>query len=194
MRAGVAILAPCLAGLVANTVLLVVRGSHKAEALFQHLPCCEDVDGINVRRMLYAMNQRIELLLDRDHILGHALVMKARSFQALQQTFKTNVMPLLEEYFFEDWSKIAQVLQNDFVVEQTDAHNVWLGETDTYQSRVYRYDLEAFGEPSETAFSGQLTSFFSSLSSLATAPDDNVQKRGREVVDTLKFAPRRRHL
>ncbi len=36
----------------------------------------------------------------------------------------------------------------------------------------------AFGEPSETAFSGQLTSFFSSLSALATSPDDNVQKKG----------------
>ncbi|MFT7617181.1 MAG: flagellar hook-associated protein FlgK [Planctomycetota bacterium] len=36
----------------------------------------------------------------------------------------------------------------------------------------------AFGEPSDTAFSGQLTSFFSSLSSLATSPADNVQKKG----------------
>lgn len=99
----------------------------------------DNVEGVNLKRMLYAMNQRIELLLDRDHILGHALIMNVTSIASLAHTFETNIMPLLEEYFFENWDKINQVLnKNGFIKELKGAHNTWLGSDDDYASKSYR--------------------------------------------------------
>lgn len=77
------------------------------------------VDGrdIDVRRMLHRMNERIEALYDRDHTIGHAyftpLVVIPNGparFTAFTGIFRTRILPLLEEYFFEDWQKIRLVL------------------------------------------------------------------------------------
>jgi 5-methylcytosine-specific restriction protein B len=103
-----------------------------------------DVEGINIRHMLYAMNQRIELLLDREHILGHALLMKVKTLMDLESAFKSSIMPVLEEYFFEDWGQINQVLNsNGFIEEQKDARNTWLGSTDEYAAKSYKVNLNA---------------------------------------------------
>lgn len=72
---------------------------------------------IDVRRMLERINERIEALYDRDHCIGHAYFTHLWSktdgpdrFDALADTFRNRVLPLLEEYFFEDWRKIRLVL------------------------------------------------------------------------------------
>lgn len=107
----------------------------------------DDLEGINLRHLLYAMNQRIELLLDRDHVLGHALLMKVRSFDALEQAFKTNILPLLEEYFFENWEKINQVLNNNgFIEEQKNAYEIWLGESDDYAAKSFHINEDALND------------------------------------------------
>lgn len=104
----------------------------------------DDVDGINMRWMLYAINQRIELLLDREHILGHAILMNVNSLASLSHTFKSNIMPLLEEYFFENWGKINQVLNcNGFVEELKEAASTWLGDSDDYAAKSFRVNLNA---------------------------------------------------
>jgi 5-methylcytosine-specific restriction protein B len=105
----------------------------------------DNISGINVKRMLYAMNQRIELLLDREHILGHAYLMHATSIEDLEHSFKTNIMPLLEEYFFEDWEKISQVFNfNTFITEQKEAQSIWLGAKDEYSPKSFRINSVAF--------------------------------------------------
>lgn len=75
---------------------------------------------IDVPRMLDAINQRVEALYDRDHCIGHAyftLLAKVpdgdERLVALQQVFSTRILPLLEEYFFEDWQKIRLVLADN---------------------------------------------------------------------------------
>ena len=68
------------------------------------------IEGIHLRRMLETMNQRIEALYDREHCLGHAYFLHCPDFAALQNTFKTKILPLLQEYFFDDWEKIRLVL------------------------------------------------------------------------------------
>jgi 5-methylcytosine-specific restriction protein B len=89
---------------------------------------------IDVPRMLSAINQRIEALYDRDHCIGHAYFTPLakipdgeQRMMALQQVFSTRVIPLLEEYFFEDWQKIRLVLADNqkppasqFVIESED--------------------------------------------------------------------------
>jgi 5-methylcytosine-specific restriction protein B len=109
-----------------------------------------DVEGINIKHMLYAMNQRIELLLDREHILGHALLMKVTTLNDLESAFKNSIMPLLEEYFFEDWGQINQVLNsNAFIEEKTDARSTWLGSTDEYAAKSYKVDFNALNKVEE---------------------------------------------
>lgn len=72
----------------------------------------DDVDGVPLRRVLKVMNDRIEYLIDRDHRIGHAFFMSAGSFDraAVDRAMRDKVIPLLQEYFFEDWSRVAAVL------------------------------------------------------------------------------------
>ena len=80
------------------------------------------VEGINIRRLLEVINERIEALLDRDHCIGHAYFMPLktnRSLARLEQIFRNQILPLLQEYFFEDWQRIAWVL-NDHRKAQAD--------------------------------------------------------------------------
>jgi len=72
-----------------------------------------EVMGLDIRKLLEAINQRIEVLLDRDHCIGHANFMtlqKDPSLTNLAQIFKQKIIPQLQEYFFDDWSKINMVL------------------------------------------------------------------------------------
>lgn len=68
------------------------------------------VEGIDVARMLAVMNERIHYLYDRDHQIGHAWLMEVRAFSELKDVFRVKILPLLVEYFYEDWAKICQVL------------------------------------------------------------------------------------
>lgn len=66
-----------------------------------------------VADILSIMNQRIEVLLDRDHCIGHANFMslkKQPTLEHLTSIFKQKIIPQLQEYFFDDWSKINMVL------------------------------------------------------------------------------------
>jgi 5-methylcytosine-specific restriction protein B len=70
----------------------------------------EDCDGVNLHELLKAINQRIEYLYDRDHMIGHAYFMGIDSIVKLNEVFKNKIIPLLQEYFYEDWEKIQMVL------------------------------------------------------------------------------------
>ncbi|MFM4669216.1 AAA family ATPase [Aeromonas media] len=75
---------------------------------------------LNLGKLLDRLNQRIEVLYDREHTLGHAFFCPAYqavkngdhagALLALKEAFQTKVIPLLQEYFYEDWQKIRLVL------------------------------------------------------------------------------------
>lgn len=87
-----------------------------------------DVAGVNIGEMLRVMNQRITVLLDRDHCIGHAYFMPLLAdnrLPVLRDIFQQKIIPLLQEYFFEDWQRIRWVLNDQnkadavaFVVEE----------------------------------------------------------------------------
>ncbi|GHC16789.1 hypothetical protein GCM10010082_04690 [Kushneria pakistanensis] len=73
------------------------------------------VEGINIGELLRTLNQRIEVLLDREHCLGHAYFMpliKEPELARLALIFRNQILPLLQEYFFEDWQRIQWVLND----------------------------------------------------------------------------------
>lgn len=71
-----------------------------------------EVDGLDLRAMLKALNRRVEFLYDRDHTIGHAFFMGVESLADLDAVFRRKVIPLLQEYFYEDWQKISQTLND----------------------------------------------------------------------------------
>lgn len=73
------------------------------------------LDEINIRLLLKKMNERIEYLYDRDHTVGHAYFMDLKdsnkqNLETLSNIFKNKIIPLLQEYFYDDWEKIRLVL------------------------------------------------------------------------------------
>jgi 5-methylcytosine-specific restriction protein B len=73
----------------------------------------QDVEGVNLPALLEAMNARIESLFDRDHVLGHTYLMGIGTFDDLALRFRNQIIPLLQEYFFEDWRRIQQVFNDE---------------------------------------------------------------------------------
>lgn len=74
-----------------------------------------EVDGVelNVAKMLDIMNERIEYLYDREHTIGHAFFTKLKDdccIETLAKIFENEIIPLLQEYFNEDYEKIQLVL------------------------------------------------------------------------------------
>jgi 5-methylcytosine-specific restriction endonuclease McrBC GTP-binding regulatory subunit McrB len=73
------------------------------------------IEGINLSEVLKTINDRIEFLLDRDHTIGHSYFINVKTLEDLLNTFKNNIIPLLQEYFYNDYEKIALVLGEGFV-------------------------------------------------------------------------------
>ena len=73
--------------------------------------------GINIVRLLEVMNERIEVLLDREHQIGHAYFLEALkdhpTIDNLGKLFQNKIIPLLQEYFYDDYEKIRLVLGDE---------------------------------------------------------------------------------
>ena len=77
-----------------------------------------DIEGVDCQELLAAMNKRIRFLLDREHQIGHTYFMDVDGLESLAATFKNKIIPLLQEYFYDNWERIDLVLNcNGFVHE-----------------------------------------------------------------------------
>ena len=84
----------------------------------------ENIEGIDLRLMLDTINDRIEAIYDREHRLGHAYFLGLKDkpeIAELSRIFDRHIIPLLQEYFFEDWKNIRIVLGDD---QKTAAHQI----------------------------------------------------------------------
>ena len=74
----------------------------------------EDGQGglLNLRALLDAMNRRIRFLLNRAMMLGHAYLINVHDFQGLKMVLLDQIIPLLQEYFYNDWHRIQLVFRD----------------------------------------------------------------------------------
>lgn len=111
---------------------------------------------LDVPRMLSVINKRVEFLFDREHAIGHAFFIGLKdneSLDKLGEIFKKNVIPLLQEYFYEDYEKIQLVLGDNkktkddykFILRtEESASSIFNGNPELDAMNVYKVNSEAF--------------------------------------------------
>jgi 5-methylcytosine-specific restriction protein B len=123
------------------------------------------INGIDIQKLLEVINQRIEALYDREHTIGHAYftelldntINEDANFKKLKSIFENKVIPLLEEYFFDDWQKIHLVLGDNkkpadyqFIKETETNYSELFGNndlTDSYSTKSYQINKISFDKP-----------------------------------------------
>ncbi|PLW66924.1 hypothetical protein C0039_19460 [Pseudohalioglobus lutimaris] len=117
------------------------------------------VEGIDIGRLLGTINDRIELIYDREHRIGHSYFLPLASeptIERLAEIMGDQVIPLLEEYFFDDWERIQQVLSksgtelSSFVEPKFDEADVSriLGNSSAQVGTVYQKSSRSLLDPS----------------------------------------------
>lgn len=122
------------------------------------------VFNVDIAQLLTRINQRIEVLLDSEHTIGHAYFMPLKSLTddgereiRLAEIFREKIIPLLREYFFDDYERIGWVLndlvktkENRFILLQDDAQLTKLAElfpkeiSASLSDRRFRINQQAF--------------------------------------------------
>ncbi len=110
-----------------------------------------EIPGIDVKKLLKTLNQRIEYLFDRDHTIGHAYFINDKTEENLINTMQNKVIPLLQEYFYEDWEKIELILggasenseDKDYFLykEKSDFGKLFPKASSEYDDDKYKYSL-----------------------------------------------------
>ena len=109
------------------------------------------VDGVSVSALLERMNKRISVLFDREHTIGHAYFMPLKSsptVETLARIFENNIIPLLQEYFYEDYEKIRLVLgdnkkgkETQFIIAKSNDYAELFGNADIGLDDGYSYEI-----------------------------------------------------
>ena len=115
------------------------------------------VADIDIGQMLKTINERIEYLYDRDHAIGHAYFINVSDMETLANVFKNKILPLLQEYFYDDWEKIRLVLGDNqknedlqFVKVKKNmvAKELFGSKIDDVDDKVlYEINFKAFNDP-----------------------------------------------
>lgn len=119
-----------------------------------------EVDGVDIAKMLAVMNERIAVLYDREHTIGHAYFMSLRdkkgtSIKDVADIFRNKIIPLLQEYFYEDYGKIRLILGDNrkdeklqFIKNKDINYSDLFGNTGEYElgerSKTYAINEDAF--------------------------------------------------
>lgn len=120
------------------------------------------VNEIDIAKMLETLNKRVSVLLDRHHNIGHSYLLPLKTdatINNLAGIFENNIIPLLQEYFYDDYEKIQFVLGDNqkeddstrFIIKKNDIHELF-GNTDFNFSEYYEVNREAFKRNEAYAF------------------------------------------
>lgn len=112
-----------------------------------------DCDGVDLQRLLESINNRIEFLLDRERTIGHAFLIDVKNLSDLKAVFKNKILPLLQEYFYDDYAKINAVLNGNGMLESKTMSDMEISLSDDFvdtDKRVWKitgsskWDIKTF--------------------------------------------------
>ena len=121
-----------------------------------------NIEGISISDMLTRINKRISVLYDREHTIGHAYFIPLKdnpTIEQLAEIFENAIIPLLQEYFYEDYEKIRMVLgdnqkkdtEQQFIIKTVNNYYELFGNVDdldeTYDYSINNnvfYNIEAY--------------------------------------------------
>jgi hypothetical protein len=105
-----------------------------------------NVEGVNLQELLKTINSRIEILLDKDHKIGHAYLINVESKNQLCEAFRNRILPLLEEYFFGDYEKIQLVLGDNSEFNKAKENRAVVNNPSSDQRNLFGKDIDGFEE------------------------------------------------
>jgi 5-methylcytosine-specific restriction endonuclease McrBC GTP-binding regulatory subunit McrB len=112
------------------------------------------VEGVSIYTLFKNINLRIAYLIGNDYLIGHTYfleLLQSPTIEVLSKVFRCNILPLLEEYFYNDYAKVrlvladnqTDVLENQFILEKF-APNELFHSTDFDLNPIYEINLSAF--------------------------------------------------
>ncbi|MCH3690044.1 AAA family ATPase [Campylobacter lari] len=81
---------------------------------------------VNLKKLLEAINTRIEYLLDREKTIGHAFFIGVENLNNLKNVFQNKIIPLLQEYFYNDYALIKVVLNDNGMIFEDKKDDIYL--------------------------------------------------------------------
>lgn len=121
---------------------LALRRRFEFREMVPQLHLLPNIEGISLEKLLGKINSRIEFLIDQEHCIGHAYLINCESISDLCQIFSSKLIPLLKEYFNNDWEKISLVLGSELVLRKTvKTKHIFGAILDDFDDEVYRYSV-----------------------------------------------------
>lgn len=108
-----------------------------------------DCEGINLQELLKAINTRIEYLLDREKTIGHAFFVSVENLNDLKSIFQNKIIPLLQEYFYNDYALINEVLNDNGMIfedKKDDKYLQKIKNLDSVNSERSIYNIASFDD------------------------------------------------
>lgn len=108
-----------------------------------------DCEGINLQELLKAINTRIEYLLDREKTIGHAFFVSVENLEDLKKVFQNKIIPLLQEYFYNDYALINAVLNHNGMIKEDKKDDKYLQKIknlDSINSERSIYNIASFDD------------------------------------------------
>lgn len=108
-----------------------------------------DCEGINLQELLKAINTRIEYLLDREKTIGHAFFVSVENLEDLKKVFQNKIIPLLQEYFYNDYALINEVLNDNGMIfedKKDDKYLQKIKNLDSVNSERNIYNIASFDD------------------------------------------------
>lgn len=86
----------------------------------------KDIEGVDLEQLLTQINDRIKNEYDRDHQIGHSYLMGVENKEQLERAYKNRILPLLNEYFYNDIDSVAKILncKSDEITSKENWFNV----------------------------------------------------------------------